>query len=115
MNLDEIIECVESASAEYSLKVDILARTKNAVKIRLKISQIIFVQFYHHQKSNTYNYVLVGWNRRLYGRDSVGNKWHRHPYHNPQEHDISREGVSKVTPSEFLEEVLEILKEEKLI
>ena len=115
MNLNEFIGCVKSASAEYSLKADVLARTRNAIKIRLEISPIIFVQFYHHQKSNTSNYVLVGWNRRLYGRDSVGGEWHRHPYHNPQEHDTSHEGVREVTPSEFIEEVFEILQEEELI
>ncbi len=53
MNLNEFIKYVESASADYSLKVNILARTENAVKIRLEISPTIFVQFYHHQKSNT--------------------------------------------------------------
>ena len=115
MNLNEFIKCVESASAEYSLKVGILARTGNAIKMRLEISPTIFVQFYHHQKSNTYNYVLVGWNRRLYGRDSVGGKWHRHPFHNPQEHDTSCEGARAITPSEFLKEVFEILQEGELI
>jgi len=53
MNLNEFIEYTKSAAAEYSLKADVLARTKNAIKIRLEISPIIFVQFYHHQKSNT--------------------------------------------------------------
>ncbi|MEA1998767.1 MAG: hypothetical protein U9N61_05520 [Euryarchaeota archaeon] len=115
MNLNEFIKYIESASIEYSLKADILARTENAVKIRLEISPTIFVQFYHHQKSNTSNYVLVGWNRRLYGRDSVGGEWHRHPYHNPLEHDISREGAKAVTPPEFLKEVLDILQEEELL
>jgi len=47
MNLNEFIEYVESAAAEYSLKVDVLARTENAVKIRLEITPTIFVQFYH--------------------------------------------------------------------
>ena len=115
MNLNEFIECVEFASAEYSLKIDILARTRNAIKMRLEISPTIFVQFYHHQKSNTSNYVLVGWDRRLYGRDSIGGKWHRHPFHNPPEHDTSREGARTITPSEFMEEVFEILQEEGLI
>jgi hypothetical protein len=115
MNLNEFIKYVESASAEYSLKFSILARTENAVKIRLEISPTIFVQFYHHQKSNTSNYVLVGWDRRLYGRDSVGGEWHRHPYQNPLEHDTSHEGAKAVTPPEFLKEVLDILHEEELL
>ncbi len=48
MNLNEFIKYVKSASIEYSLKADILARTENAVKIRLEVSPTIFVQFYHH-------------------------------------------------------------------
>ena len=115
MNISEFIECVESEAVEYSLKVNVLARTENAVKMRLEISPAIFVQFYHHQKSDTSNYVLVGWNRRLYGRDSVGGEWHRHPYQNPLEHDTSHEGAKAVTPPEFLKEVLDILHEEELL
>ena len=61
------------------------------------------------------SYVLVGWDRRLYGRDSVGGEWHRHPYQNPLEHDTSREGAKAVTPPEFLKEVLDILHEEELL
>ncbi len=114
MNLNEFIEYVESEAAEYSLKVNVLARTENAVKIRLEISPTIFVQFYHHQKSDTPNYVLVGWNRPLYEWDSVAGKWHRHPYQNHREHDMSREGGA-VAPREFLEEVFGILQGEELL
>jgi len=92
-----------------------IQNSEEPIKMRLEISPTIFVQFYHHQKSNTSNYVLVGWDRRLYGRDSIGGKWHRHPFHNPTEHDTSREGARTITPSEFLEEVFEILQEEGLI
>ncbi|MFQ6072496.1 MAG: hypothetical protein ACE5KT_07340 [Methanosarcinales archaeon] len=109
------VELVQSAADEYSLIVEIIAQTEKAVKIRLKISEHFFVQFYNHSQSKTSNYVLIGWNRRLYGRDSVGGVWHRHPYDNPSNHDFSEEGSREITPSEFLEEVFEILSLEGLI
>ena len=53
MNLNEFIKYVESASGDYWVKVRMLAKTENAFKILVEISPTIFVQFYHHQKSNT--------------------------------------------------------------
>lgn len=114
-NSTNFVELVQSAADEYSLIVEIIAQTEKAVKIRLKISEHFFVQFYNHSQSKTSNYVLIGWNRRLYGRDSVGGIWHRHPYDNPYHHDFSEEGCREITPSEFLEEVFEILSLEGLI
>ncbi len=115
MRIADFIGSLESAASKYSLKPRILIITENAVKARIEISNNIYIQFYHHQLSGTSNYVLVGWNNRLYGRDCVGGNWHRHPFENPQAHDRTGEGVKDVTPEEFLDEVFEILLREKLI
>ncbi|ODS42780.1 MAG: hypothetical protein MSIBF_05700 [Candidatus Altiarchaeales archaeon IMC4] len=110
MRLNEFIDSVNAAANKFFLRVEILAKTENAVKIRINLSGNIFLQFYYNQESNTSNYVLVGWNRRLYGRDSVGGRWHRHPADNPDEHDTSKDGKREVSPDEFLEEALHVLK-----
>ncbi len=115
MNINDFIAALELASSKYMIKPRILIKTENAVKARIEISDNIYVQFYYHQISDTSNYVLVGWNRRLYGRDSVGGKWHRHPFKNPQEHDFIGNGANEVTPEKFLDEVFEILLREELI
>ena len=114
MNLTDFIEAVEIAASKYMITPRILVKTDNAIKARIEISDNFYVQFYYHQISGTSNYVLVGWDRRLYGRDSVGGKWHRHPFENPQEHDTTGDGANVVKPEEFLDEVFEILLREEL-
>jgi hypothetical protein len=99
----------------YALKIDIVAKTKNAMKIKLNISESIAVQCNYNQTSKTTNFVLIGGFRRLYWRDSVGGAWHRHPFENPDAYDTSWEGSQKVTPEQFLQEVFEILLREELI
>jgi hypothetical protein len=115
MNLTDFVEALEKAASKYMIRLRILVKTDNAVKARIEISDNIYVQFYYHQISGTSNYVLVGWDRRLYGRDSVGGKWHKHPFENPQEHDFTEDGAKDVDPEEFLDEVFEILLHEELI
>ncbi len=41
MSIDEFIEEVKNVANTYSLKVEILARTKNAIKIRVPITENI--------------------------------------------------------------------------
>jgi hypothetical protein len=115
MILTEFIEALEKAASKYLLNPRILSKTDNAIKARIEISDNIYVQFYFHQISGTTNYVLVGWENRLYGRDCVGGDWHRHPFANPQAHDTTDDGANEVTPEEFLDEMFEILLKEKLI
>jgi hypothetical protein len=115
MNLIDFIEALEKAALKYICKLRILAKTDNAVKARIEISDNIYIQFYFHQISETTNYVLIGWNNRLYGRDCIGGSWHRHPLHDPNLHDTTEDGVKKVTPEDFLDEVFEILLKEKIL
>lgn len=110
-----VFEALENAASKYMSRLRILAKTENAVKARIEISENIYVQFYFHQESGTTNYVLVGWKKRLYGRDCVGGNWHRHPFENPQAHDASGDGAKHLTPEEFLDEAFGILLREKLI
>jgi len=115
MNVDEFIESVRSAAGRFLFDFEILTRTDNAVKIRMNISDNIFIQFYYNQESGTHNYVVVGWNKRHYGRDCIGGDWHRHPFEDPSSHDTSEEGKRKITPLEFLDEVWKILHDRELL
>ncbi len=89
MNLADFVDALEIATSKYLCKLRILAKTENTIKARIQISDRIYVQFYFHQVSGTTNYVLVGWDNRLFGRDCIGGSWHRHPFENPQAHDTS--------------------------
>ena len=115
MTIDEFIKEVESIANYYSLKVEILAKTNNAVKIKVPITENIYIQLYYNQKSGTKNYVLVGWNRRLFGRDCIGGKWHKHPFEDPEKHDFSKNGRREVSISEFFHEVFNLLRKSGLI
>lgn len=115
MKLTEFLDALEKAASKYLLEPRILVKTDNAVKARIEISDNIYIQFYFHQISGTANYVLVGWGNRLYGRDCVGDSWHRHPFEKTEMHDTKGDEANEVTPEEFLDEVFEILLREKLI
>jgi hypothetical protein len=115
MNPEEFIAALETAAEKYALDARILAKTKNSVKARIDINESIAVQCYFNQRSATTNFVMIGWSRRLYGRDSVGGTWHRHPFDDPDSHDDSATGSLPVGPEQFLDEVFEILIHEGLI
>ncbi len=115
MKLAKFIEALEKAASKYMSRLRILAKTENAVKARIEISENIYVQFYFHQVSGTTNYVLVGWENRLYGRDCIGGDWHKHLFDNLEAHDRTGDGANYVTPEEFLDEAFGILLKEKLI
>ena len=101
MSLEDFIAEIESAAQKYALKTDIVAKTKNAIKLKLAIGDSITVQCYYNQTLKTTNFVLIGWSRRLYGRDSVGGTWHRHSFESPDAHDTSGDGSHGVTPEQF--------------
>ena len=113
--MDEFIKEVNEVAKLYTLKVEILARTKNAVKIRVPITENIYIQLYYNKESGTKNFVLIGWNKRLFGRDCVGGAWHKHPFENPEVHDFGKDGKREVSVSDFFEEVFGLLRKNNLI
>ena len=115
MTIKDFIKEVETVAKLYSLRAEILARTKNAVKVKVPITENIYIQFYYNQETGTKNYVLIGWNRRLFGRDCISSVWHKHPFENPEDHDFSEDGKREISISDFFEEVFKLLKENNLI
>jgi len=65
MTIKDFIKEVETVVKLYSLRAEILARTKNAVKVKVPITENIYIQLYYNQETGTKNHVLIGWNRRL--------------------------------------------------
>ena len=51
MKLAEFIDALEKAASKYISRLRILAKTENAVKARIEISENIYVQFYFHHDS----------------------------------------------------------------
>jgi len=56
---NDFIKDVRSAANYYSLKIEILAKTKSVVKIKIPITKNVYIQLYYNQKSGTKNYGRV--------------------------------------------------------
>ena len=109
-------EIVDTAEKYPFIKaIHLLDETDNALKMRLEIDDLTFIQIYHNLSSGTINYLLVHNFMRFYARDCCGGKWHRHPIENPASHDFSSAGSKPVSCLEFLKEVEEFLINENLI
>lgn len=112
---------VVSEIEETSLSFPFLKRlvktdeTEHTVKYRLLIDEELFVQVYVNSENDTIGFVLVNSGQRVYGRDAIDGKWHRHTFEDPLGHDFSAEGSKAVTIRDFLMEVQEILVKENLL
>jgi hypothetical protein len=93
----------------YIARLEVLDQSQNLLKARLTIAPDLFVQVYRNDRFDTTNLVLIYGGRRLYGRDQLGGKWHRHTAAAPQVHDTSPEGRRPVGLAEFLDEVESVL------
>jgi len=63
----------------------------------------------------SFSYTLVLNRSRVYGRDSEGGTWHRHPYVDADSHDRTPEAQVEVSFAKFLAEVQQILQAEGLL
>lgn len=115
--IKRIISEIEETSLDFSFikKLVRLDETEHTVKYRLIIEEDLFVQIYSNVKNETAGYVLVNKGQRIYGRDAIEGKWHRHTFEDPLGHDFSTEGTKKISLKEFLIKVQEILDRERLL
>lgn len=96
---------------KYFVSLEILDQTLNIIKARLYISPDLFVQVYRNDRFQTTNLALIHNGNRLFARDEVDGRWHRHVHTAPEEHDFSAEGQRVIELRLFLDEVEEILAE----
>lgn len=117
MTVDDFESVSRGAAAEWAFIqfVEIVDKTDQALKLRLHVDGECFVQVYANVQKSVYSYTLVLNRARIYGRDSEGGKWHRHPYGDPESHDHSPEGRESVTLMKFLAEIQQILQMEGLL
>ena len=90
-------------------------KTAHAIKMRLHITEGCFVQIYANIEKQLLSYALVLERTRIYGRDSEGGRWHRHPYGAAETHDFSPDGARTIELPQFLGEVQQILEETALL
>ena len=100
---------MELERRKYFIQMEVLEQTLNLVKIRLYITVDLFVQIYRNDRYQTTNLVLIHNHQRLFARDELDGRWHRHTHDSPEEHDTSKEGRRAVEIGEFLDEVEQVL------
>ena len=99
----------EAPSRAYILRLDILDHSRSMLKARLYISPDLFVQVYRNDLYDTTNLVVLYGGRRIYARDQLGGRWHRHSAEAPDVHDTSADGSRSVELTEFLDEAEAVL------
>ena len=113
MNADDLPATLgkEIKRRKYFVRMEVLDQTLSLVKLRLYITPNLFVQIYRNDRYRTSNLVLIHNGQRLFARDELDGRWHRHTHIAPEKHDSSKEGKRPVEISEFLDEVESILAE----
>lgn len=105
-----------SLSRRFIRRVETLNRSLHTVKMRLEIKPNLCVDVYYNDQKNRMSFALILNEERIYARNNMGSKgWHMHPLNKPKTHDFSKDGKKKVTISEFLNEVEDILVKDKLL
>jgi hypothetical protein len=99
----------ELARRAYLRRVEVLDHSASLIKLRLQIAADLFIQIYRNDRFDTTNFVLIHNGQRLYARDQVGGRWHRHTLSHPEQHDTSPAGRRPIDLPEFLDEVESIL------
>lgn len=96
---------------KYFVQMDVLEQTSSLLKTRLYISNNLFVQVYRNDRFDTTNLALIYNGNRLFARDELDGKWHRHTQADPEGHDFGSEGSRAISLTEFLDEVEVVLAE----
>lgn len=117
MTPDAVERDVQRAAAQWAFiqRVATIDKTDFTIKQRLHVDVECFVQVYVNTSKQLTSYTLVLNRSRIFGRDSEGGLWHRHPAGAPDQHDFSPEGQRAVSLDEFLREVQQILQDNGLL
>lgn len=116
MNADAVERDVQRAASKWAFirQVETVDKTDFAIKLRLHIETDCFIQVYANTQKQLTSYALVFNRARIYGRDSEGGRWHRHPAGAPDQHDFSLEGQQPTSLDEFLKETQQVLQDQGL-
>jgi len=117
MRIEELEEEARESVKKFSFlkRMEVVDKHNVAIKIRLYIEENFYVQAYYNTLTGTTNFVAIIGSQRILGRDCDQESWHLHPFHKPDSHDFSSEGRKKVTLTDFLEELQEIIENENLL
>jgi len=115
--LDALMQEIQTIVGAYAFirAIADLDRTDNALRLRLVIDETMFIQVYANSKKVKLNFALISLGQRIFGRDSEGGAWHKHPFASPESHEFEGDAGNPVTLTEFVMEVEELLLKESLL
>ena len=94
IDLSSLFKMVPEIALEFGLNIKIVDFTDHTFNIRLFLDRDLFIQIYVNDSHNKINLVLVLRNKRLYGADGEGRRYHIHPAENPESHLFTEDQVS---------------------
>lgn len=110
--IEDILLLLEDiAKNNPNLQLAILDQTASILKARLSFTEDVCVQIYVNSRKPKKSYTLIVNDKRIFGKDFVWNKWHTHPFENPDTHDSTEEGERAITVQEFIQQATFILSE----
>jgi hypothetical protein len=112
VEINKIIEETNNIAEKYNLQLIEIDRTDNIISLKLLIDNELFIQIYGNSEKDKLNLALVLKNRRLYGYDSEGGKYHCHPFDNPYSHVFVDDSKSI---HEFVTDSMKFLEEKELL
>ncbi len=117
MTIDELlIEALATKDRFWFVQIfKVIEQTDSTITLHFTIGPELFVQVFFSQRSGRFSFALVGTSGRLYGRDREHELWHRHPFGQTEQHELTPAGMSPQPINQFLTEVEEILVENDLI
>ena len=112
MVISRIMEQAHEVADTYDLELIEIDRTDYIISLKLFIDNELFIQVYGNAEKDKLNLALVFKQRRLYGYDSEGGKYHCHPFDNPEGHIFAKD---KKSIREFVEASMRFLEEKDLL
>jgi len=112
VEIRDIINEVTETAYKYNLQIIGIDRTDNIISLIILIDKELFIQIYGNTQKEKINFALIFKNRRLYGFDSEGGKYHCHPFDGPEVHVFVDERKSM---REFVQESIRYLEEKEIL
>jgi hypothetical protein len=109
MNAREFDQQVRNVCANSSVvaRVTILTESIDHTQLRVFLTDLSFIDVYHHQLSGKTSYAQILDDRRVFGADNKRGFWHWHPREDPAQHAASDH---EITFEEFLGQVEKYVK-----
>ncbi len=109
MNAREFDRQVRNVCANSSVvaRVSVLSESIDHTQLRVFLTDLSFVDVYHHQLSGKTSFAQILDDRRIFAADNKRGFWHWHPREDPSKHVASRHAI---TFEEFLGKIERTLK-----